>query len=285
MSRQAGRAPSAADRELAGGMPIAMAALTALFAILAGVAVFAAAAAAPTAAFAPLAEAQEPADAEAKSERPGSTGGGEEAPPAVSDRSRVIVRLDCANVLSRRELTLFANGTLRLKAGRPGEEGMSLAELGPDELESAMVLLAEIDLDETDPATVGPEGEWVERCLLELRLPGEAPVERRFKRFDSLPLALARALAVVDGLAAGIEEPRGGPGDRGPARLPIGYEPEAGDLLRHADGTLYEVIAFTADGEGVELQGVEQPLTLYLPRGRLGEEIVELVGRRERRGP
>jgi hypothetical protein len=34
----------------------------------------------------------------------------------------------------------------------------------------------------------------------------------------------------------------------------------------------------------VELQGVDQPLTLYLSRGRLRDEIVELVGRRERRG-
>jgi hypothetical protein len=233
----------------------------------------------------PRAAAQEPVGAGAAGERRDAPEGAEESAPAVSDRSRVVVRLDCANVLSRRELTLFANGTLRLKAGRPGEEGMSLAELGPDELEDALALLAEIDFDETDPATTGPDGEWVERCLLELELPGRATVERRFKRFDSLPLALARALAVVDGLASGIEEPRGGPGDRGPARLPVGYEPEPGDLLRHADGTLYEVITFTADGEGVELQGVDQPLTLYLSRGRLGDEIVELVGRRERRGP
>jgi hypothetical protein len=204
---------------------------------------------------------------------------------AVSDRARVVLRLDCASALSRRELTLFANGTLRLKAGRPGAEAMSLAELGPAELDGALALLAEIDLDETDPESAGPEGEWLERCALELALPGREPVVRRFKRFDSLSLALARALAVVDGLAAGIEEPRGGPGDRGPARLPVGYEPAVGDLLRHADGTLYRLVAFTADGEGVELQGVEQPLTLYLPRGRLAEELIELVGRRERRGP
>jgi hypothetical protein len=212
-------------------------------------------------------------------------GGEEREPAAVSDRSRVVVRLDCASALARRELTLFANGTLRLKAGRPGAEGMSLAELGPAEVADALALLAEIDFDETDPETTGPEGALLERCTLELALPGQAPIERRFKRFDSLPLALARALAIVDSLAAGIEEPRGGPGERGPARLPVGYEPAIGDRLRHANGTLYEVIAFTADGQGVELQGVEQPLTLYLPRGRLGEELVELVARRERRGP
>lgn len=226
------------------------------------------------------------AGAGAAGERAGASASGEEQEPAaVSDRSRVLVRLDCASVLSRRELTLFANGTLRLKAGRPGAEGMSLAELGPAEVDDALALLAEIDFDETDPETTGPGGERLERCALELALPGKAPVERRFKRFDSLSLSLARALAVVDGLAGRVEEPRGGPGERGPARLPVGYAPEIGDLLRHADGTLYKVIAFTADGDGVELQGVEQPLTLYLPRGRLGEELVELVGRRERRGP
>ena len=231
----------------------------------------------------PAAAGQEPVGSAVPND-PGHAAAGEEVPPEVSDRSRVLARLDCFNSLHRRELTLFANGTLRLKAGRPGEEGMSLAELGPKELESALALLAEIDLSETDPATAGPEGELVERCLLELKLPDRAPVERRFKRFDSLPLALGRALTVLDGLATGMAEPRGGPGDRRRPGLPVGYEPEPGDLLRHADGTLYEVIAFTADGQGVELQGVDQPLTLYLSRGRLGGEIVELVGRRERRG-
>lgn len=253
-------------------------------AVAAGLAVLALVAVPGAGTPAPPPAAQEPVDSDPARGRVGPRTGGEEPPPADSGRSRVLVRLDCSNALHRREVTLFANGTVRLRAGRPGEEGMALAELAPDELESAVALLAEVDLSETDPSTTGPEGELVERCRLDLELPDRAPVERRFKRFDSLPLALARALTVIDGLAAGVPEPRGGPGDRGRPGLPVDYEPALGDLLRHADGTLYEVIAFTSDGQGVELQGVDQPLTLYLPRGRLGGEIVELVSPRERPG-
>ncbi len=205
-----------------------------------------------------------------------------EAPP-ISDRSLVLARLDCRSTLQRRELTLFANGTLRLRAGEPGREGMSLAELGPDELEEALARLGEVDLDETDASSTGPEGDWVDRCTLELALPDRATETREFKRFDSISLALARALDILEGLAAGVEEPRAPAAGGGPPRLPVDYRPEVGDLLRHADGTLYRVIAFTADGEGVELQGVEQPLTLYVPAGRLAEEMVALVGRRKPR--
>jgi hypothetical protein len=204
-----------------------------------------------------------------------------EAPP-LSDRSRAVARLDCRSTLQRRELTLFANGTLRLRAGEPGREGMSLAELGPVELEEALARLGEVDLDETDAVSSGPEGDWVDRCTLELALPDRKPEIRQFKRFDSISLALARALDLLEGLAVGVEEPRPPAADGGPPRLPVDYRPEVGDLLRHADGTLYQVIAFTADGEGVELQGVEQPLALYIPAGRLREEMVALVGRRER---
>jgi hypothetical protein len=203
-------------------------------------------------------------------------------PQSLSDRSRVVARLDCRSELQRRELTLFANGTLRLRAGEPGREGMSLAELGPVELEEALARLDEVDLDETDAVAGGPEGDWVDRCVLELTLPEREPEVRAFKRFDSISLALARVLQILDGLALRLEEPRPPRDGGGPPRLPADYRPEVGDLLRHADGTVYRVIAFTSDGEGVELQGVDQPLAIYLPRNRLGEEMVALVGRRVR---
>ena len=140
-------------------------------------------------------------------------------------RLRIVARLDCWSTLQRRELTLFANGTLRLRAGEPGREGMSLAELGPVELEEALARLGEVDLDETDAASTGPEGDWVDRCTLELALPDREPEVRQFKRFDSISLALARALDVLEGLAVGIEEPRPPAPGGGPPRLPVDYRP------------------------------------------------------------
>lgn len=201
--------------------------------------------------------------------------------PAVetSDRSRRLARLDCRTALSRRELTLFANGTVRLREGEPGEEEMALAELGPDELDDAVAMLDEVDLSETDAEGGGPRGEWIQRCTLVLTLPGREREERSFRQFDSQSLALSRAVAILDGIAIRLAPPRESADGGGAERLPPDYRPRLGDVLRHADGVLYRVEAFTADGEGVELQGVEQPLVLYVSRGQMGEAFVELVRR------
>jgi hypothetical protein len=51
-------------------------------------------------------------------------------------------------------------------------------------------------------------------------------------------------------------------------------------VLRRADGALFEIRAFTADQLGVELVGVREPLTLYLPKGELRGEFVALERRR-----
>src|SRR5215217_1069964 len=64
------------------------------------------------------------------------------APPA-SDRSTEVVRLECASDLGRREVTLFGNGTVRLREGLRGkEEALGLAELDPAELAGALARLA-----------------------------------------------------------------------------------------------------------------------------------------------
>ena len=48
------------------------------------------------------------------------------------------------------------------------------------------------------------------------------------------------------------------------ARFPRGYEPRPGDVLERRDGVLFEVIAFTGDGQGIELHGIDQPLVIYV---------------------
>lgn len=197
--------------------------------------------------------------------------------PAGGDpRSHELLRLDCATDLGHREVTLFANGTVRLRQGPPGEETMALAELNPDETATYVEQLSEVDLSETDAVSAGPGGAWVERCTLTLGLPGRRPEELRFSRFASLSLALARVVGIADTLIERAEA--AGPLGTG-ERLPTGYEPAPGDVLATRDGISFEVVAFTSDGDGVELQGVDQPVTLYLRPEDLRREFVTLVSR------
>jgi hypothetical protein len=65
----------------------------------------------------------------------------------------------------------------------------------------------------------------------------------------------------------------------GASQLPTGYEPAVGDVLRRVDGVLFEVQGRTADELGLELQGVNQPLTVYIAKDRVAEVFVALVSR------
>jgi hypothetical protein len=196
------------------------------------------------------------------------------ASPPLSERSTEIFRLDCGNSLGRREVTLFANGTVRLREGDRGRETLALAELGPDELGAFLRRLAEEDLSEVGTLERGVEGDWVERCDLALALPGRPFRSFRYGRYDALPLPLARLLRVIEEVGAKVAEPQAA------ERLPESYEPRSGDVLRRLDGQLFEVVAETADKKGIELWGVDQPFTLYVPRDKLRAEFVALVSRR-----
>lgn len=196
-------------------------------------------------------------------------------PLAADDRSRIVTRLDCRSEIGHREITLFANGTIRVREGL-GEEGtMALGELGPEELRSYLRRLAEIDLSEVPGETGGVEGEWVERCRLELALGEDAGRTMEFSRYDALPLSLQRLRRILEELGDRVSV-----AEEGVEHLPSGYRPRPGDVLRRADGELFEVRGFTADGRGVELQGIDQPLTLYVAVDDLRGEFVALVSRR-----
>ncbi len=222
-----------------------------------------------------------------------------EPSPASSDpRSHVLLRLDCVSRIDRQEVTLFGNGTVRERKGPPGQEVMHLGELGPDELETTLDELRQNDLSEVEPDPLTVEGDWVESCLLELDLPrppepdpagdrgrpsmesaqtssksgSGAPLELRFGRYSSLPLALSRVVHVADRLAGVAEKEL-------PPALPVGYEPATGDVLERADGTHFQVVGFTSDGKGVELEGVDTPLTVYVAKGDVARTFVGLVRR------
>ncbi|MEM7482451.1 MAG: hypothetical protein AAF481_14845 [Acidobacteriota bacterium] len=184
------------------------------------------------------------------------------------------VRLDCRSDLQRRDLTLFANGTVRLKEGPPGEEKMALGEVSPSEVEEYLRLLSEVETSEAAIGTAGPGGDWVDRCELTLNLPEREEESFEFQRFGSQSLGLNRLVSIVETLADQL-----GP-VRGEDRLPLDYSPAVGDILRREDGHRFRVISFTADGKGVELRGLDIPLVLYIEPKKLPSQFVAVEARR-----
>jgi hypothetical protein len=192
---------------------------------------------------------------------------------AEDPRSFEVLRYECANELGRREVTLFLNGTVRLRDGEPGKEAMGLAELNPDELDGAVNRLAEEDLSEAQRLPSGLDGQWVEKCMLALHLPDKPIQVFHFGRYDTLPLALSRIVHVAEDMAAKV------PDLKGDEHLPVNYEPKVGDVLKRVDGNLYSVHGISDDKQGLELQGVVQPLTIYIRKDQLRMEFVALVSR------
>lgn len=192
------------------------------------------------------------------------------APDGGADRSRVVLDLHCGSQVGHEQLTLFANGTVRLRHGVGEVPIMRLGELTPDQVRAYVNRLRAEDLSEVDDDRMTMDGEWVEHCSLELTLEGRPQRHLTFGRYDTLPLPLSRLLRIADDLRQEVPVTV-------PSRLPMGYEPRIGDLLRRVDGEIFEVVAFTSDGEGVELQGVEQPITLYAGKHELSAQFLELV--------
>ncbi len=196
---------------------------------------------------------------------------------AQSDpRSTVLLHLDCASGLGRRELTLFGNGTLRLRRTTAGAQPLVLAELAPEELAAVVERLGELDLSEVEDVSEGPEGEWIERCAVELAVPGAARRTCRFGRSAALSLGLGRLVQLAEQLAARAEASLGG------RLLPPDYLPRRGDVLRRADGRRFAVVGLTADGHGVELEGLDDPVVIFVPAGAMAQEFLALEPGHER---
>ncbi|MCB1036435.1 MAG: hypothetical protein KDD47_21595 [Acidobacteria bacterium] len=210
-----------------------------------------------------------------------------------SDRSRVLLRLDCSSQISRQEITLFANGTVRLRErlsdqhelelsdlGQPTDPEeedlhMYLGELSPEELEAYLARFAKENLsesEETSRDSLG--GAWVEECRLDLALPGQASRHFAFGRYDSLSLGTAQVVRIARELEEIVERDEGLE-----PPFPPDYEPRTGDVLQRLDGVLFEVVRYTDDGGGVELEGVEQPVTIFIDQSNLRARFRRLVRR------
>ena len=193
----------------------------------------------------------------------------------VDPRSKVLVRRDCLSETGQEDATLFANGTIRLREGDGSGQTMRLAELPYDVLRDYVNRLEEIDLTETRAGIPAGELEWIGHCEIEVGTGEGEPRVYRFGRFDSLSLALSRVNTIVEELVAEAEErvPKG--------HLPRDYLPRSGDILIRADGSRFKVIGYTSDKNGIELQGIDQPLTIYVQAEDMDEWFTELVSREE----
>jgi hypothetical protein len=185
-------------------------------------------------------------------------------------RSQEIVRMDCASDLGDQGVTLFGNGTIRLRRRSAAEERLWLGELDPGETRAYENRLREIDLAEAESPHSGASGQWVEQCRLHLSLPGAPERSFRFGRYDSLGLALSHVVQIVDELE---REARARDARHG---LPAGYEPQPDDILIDDAGARFRVVRLTADGGGVELLEDESPLLIYLAVDQLRERFVAL---------
>lgn len=192
---------------------------------------------------------------------------------AVDDRSREVVRRDCSTTLGRNEVTLFGNGTIRLREWLGDAATLQLAEMGRDELAAYERRLAAIDFRESERRPDGVSGDWLERCSLHLALGNAPPRSFVYGRLDTHDLALASLIRIVDELAA-TAAARAVSG-----LLPSDFVPRQGDILARFDGVEFEVMGFTADGKGVELRGRVDPLTIYVPRSDLPVHFRELIRR------
>jgi hypothetical protein len=198
-------------------------------------------------------------------------------PAQGDDRSTEVVRYDCRTDIAHREMTLFANGTIRLRKGQIGNEWMGLAELPPDRLQGFLNRLSEEDLADVKSPDKGPEGAWVEHCELRLQIPGRDLQIYQFGHFEPLPLNLSHVVHIAEELEKKV------PVVKEKDEIPAGYEPRPGDVLkRSGDGARFRVMAFTGDGKGIELEGIDQPIEIYIGKDQVRKKFIALVSRESR---
>lgn len=193
----------------------------------------------------------------------------------VDRRSHEQVRYDCSAGELSRTVSLFANGTVRIRDTGGATPGMRLAELAPEELVAFQNRIVEIDLAEVESRVRGPSSATLEQCLLRLELESGEVREYRFARIAALPLALNRLIVVLDDLVSLVETRV-----RLASGLSVSYEPRVGDVLVKRDGSRFRVARVTADGGGVEIMGLEAPLVEYLAIEAVRVEFHKIESRR-----
>jgi hypothetical protein len=191
-----------------------------------------------------------------------------------SPRSHELLDFDCRNGLGRERTTLFANGTLRVWSGLDEGKQVWLRELDLRELGGFAGRLAKLDFSESEQNVHSVGGAWVDQCELAIHLPQEAPRIFRFSLYDSLNLSLQKAVDLAREMSLLVDrEAR----SLGAPVLPADYEAAVGDVLQRVDGARFRVTSLSKDGESIEMQGIEQPLMMYVERVHLRRDFVAVL--------
>lgn len=191
--------------------------------------------------------------------------------PARDPRSVIVVRENCTSRLAIQDLTLFANGTLRLRQGDPTTPTMTLHELGPDRLERYVERLGRVDLGDAEANASGPQASWDEVCTLELELPGREPRRFRYERLATGDYGTIGVRRIVEDLLDELKE------SANPSEIPASYRPRTGDRLERNDGIVFEVDGMTTDNKGVQLTSVDGRFTMFVPLDRVPWEFRRFV--------
>lgn len=178
-------------------------------------------------------------------------------------RSTEWLKYTCSNSLGRRDVTLFANGTVRLREGLWESQQVYLHELAPPELRLERQLLGSVfDATSTPRQQLsfgGVDGEWIEHCDIVLELPNAKPFHYKFGQFEMPPLEVSRLVQISEDLAS-LTRPLD------PVqRLSPTYEPKRGDTLVDGDGERFRIIGLTSDGRGVEVESLSVPMRILHP--------------------
>jgi len=201
------------------------------------------------------------------------TSGAPASPARRDPRTVTLLEYRCSSDLTHRIVTLYANGTVRLREDLGDGERLDLAELTPEELAGYVAQLHARDPSDgllREDLGAGVGGLHVEQCDLQVAPPGQQTVHYHFSPLEARTLRYARWVAMAEALAQRAR-PK-------PVVEALGedYQPHLDDVLRDRVGNRYKVVWVGVD-DWLELDGIEQPFHLLLHRSQLGERFVALV--------
>ncbi len=183
-------------------------------------------------------------------------------------RSHELLRVNCVTGSIRSDLTLFANGTFRLREGEVGAETMHLSELDPDSRDAFIRRLQAESLGDTVRPFGSLGGIWTESCRLSVDVPDGPAGEVEYGNLERHSLELSRVIRIAEEL---VTIARAGTRVSG---IPDHYQPRRDEILIRRDGARFRVRGLTSDGLGIVLEGLDQPLTLYVALVGLGDQFI-----------
>lgn len=199
-------------------------------------------------------------------------------PKVAEPRTWELYRHSCGSPLGERELTLFLDGTIRLRVrDREGQE-VRLGELAADPLARIYGNLRanQLSIGREEKEWLrssrdrGVAGEFLQECEVELHLPDLDEKTFLFSPMEITPLWLGQLRQLAEDLAERTE-----PLVR--AGLPKDYQPRFGDLLRRRDGVIFRFVGMTSDKKAWMVEQVGQPVTTYYAVEDLPELFIAVV--------